>query len=128
MCKKGKQDNEMLFIICFNSNSEMQANHLREGSGLLCVRYSRDGLAGGDLGWDQGNHIPSQSPTGLQGLLSGEGVAGGPAQSPEEQGLPVAMAGMKGRPLGALLPSPNPPVNAFSSTANCIYGFLEFSK
>lgn len=75
----------------------MQANHLREGSGLLCVRYSRDGLAGGDLGWDQGNHIPSQSPTGLQGLLSREGVAGGLAQSPEEQGLPVAM---KGHPLG----------------------------
>ena len=120
----------MLFIICFNSNSETQVNHLREGSGLLCVRYSRDGLAGGDLGWEQGNHVPSQSPTGLRGLLSGEGVAGGLAQSPEEQGLPVAMAGVKGPPLGVLLPSSNhcPPVNALSSAANCIYGFLEFSK
>ena len=120
----------MLFIICFNSNSETQVNHLREGSGLLCVRYSRDGLAGGDLGWEQGNHVPSQSPTGLRGLLSGEGVAGGLAQSPEEQGLPVAVAGVKGPPLGVLLPSSNhcPPVNALSSAANCIYGFLEFSK
>ena len=124
-----KENNKILFLICFNSNSEMQVNHLREGSGPHCASYSRDGLGRRQFRMEtRENTSPGSSPLGY-GVCSAErGLLGILPEAPGKAGLLMAVAGEGPSLLGALLPSQShcPPVTALSS--NCIYGFLKFSK
>ena len=127
MCKKGKQDNEMLFIICFNSKCRPLTRGKRA---VLC-----EILQGwpGRRRFRVGPGKPCLWPTPHWVTRSPQGVGGcwGSCPKPREAGAAGGLAGVKGPPiLGALLPSPDHCllVNALSSTANCIYGFLEFSK
>ena len=72
---------------------------------------------------------PANPPLGY-GVSSVERGCWGSCPKPRGAGAAGGQGQGEGPPLGALLPSSNhcPPVNALSSAANCIYGFLEFSE
>lgn len=64
--RKEKQDNEMLFIICFNSNSEMQAKLPLRGKWAALCEILQGWTGRGDLGGIRETTYPVNLPLGYR--------------------------------------------------------------